>query len=165
MNIVLMYVSRYLSNYDYLIIYLITIIWLSIHISGYLPIYLGFVSDLFEFRPNFEKYFLESEAWRLKRISVVWMNQEWQFEGLIKHWDFSLHLSPISCSLSLRQYWKVSGQCTEFDYLHFILNSNNQDQKEAQDSGSVHLRDCEQRKFWEDLNILNIDFPEAALHM
>ena len=30
------------------------------------------------------------------------------------------------------------------------------------DSECVHLRDCEQRKFCEDLDILNIDFPEAA---
>ena len=30
------------------------------------------------------------------------------------------------------------------------------------DSECVHLRDCEQRKFCEDLNILNIDFPKAA---
>ena len=30
------------------------------------------------------------------------------------------------------------------------------------DSECVHLRDCEQRKFCEDLNILNIDFPQAA---
>ena len=117
----------------------------------------GFVSDLFEIRPNFRKYFLRSEDWRLKGISAICKtngNGKTTGGGIFRSQWNGFCISPL-CLTILKGKWALHSliTCT----LSWIPIT-----RIREELGKCAFERLWTKKVWEDLNILNIDFPEAA---